>query len=1087
MLKGSCHIGAFTQNRMQSGDFRLASFYCNAPVEHLSIVKTLGAMLNAPNAAGGGGMLKKHMCRRNTARATIANVLFALLATFAGSLHAQQGSPGTDTTATLAQALPLAHAIFVQNLPDHSPAILAQVGLAVLDSGGSAETAIATVKEAQAQLATYRATMSALGAVGMTGSIQDAYQQFQAVLQAPSLQNTKAALVLQRARLTWDLGVTQGVPEALDSMPGQEKSALEAMRSQQRESVRELQRRYRLGNNSIRTLFDTALLSEFRGVRPNDSMAALLQTDPDFAKLPFIHGLVQSANQGTTSLNELREVFRKQISATNVNVKQAISDIGKSLTPSLEDLVLSQIEDASGLQAKRLVVEARRLQNGMDLGNADAGIFLVSTMAGIVDPKFGNDLMKVGVATVEVARIVKGLRDSQDLDGAAGAQLGMAAASGGTTMALLTVAQLAFEDSNNSQSSDALIQEQLLAIQQQIDALGARMDQRFDQVDATLKLIYTEMKNGFTLVNKQLSGIAATQAELSLSLMAQDKKLDSVSAGIQEALEQLRDVNSNLLLAPCQRWKETTVNIAMAPTDFVQCMARLAASAELSANTDSNFAPSSASFSSPQLGENLTSNPYRNIQFLARLAANEGYPLISPLLEPYLGDPSRWAASALVYERLARDWPTNFYGIQLQQAKLISRYGNSTRDFIRNLRSTDGVKFIKTLSEQYESLSEEYAKALRSVRHGIEDQNGPWWTHKDGDRPLPYCNTNAAVFHDLKISLAGISSNLPYQNSPILAGMASSFLPAFTDVLQQLGAGRLEHCISMFPRKKEEGKPKAISLRLIGWFVVPARYDPAKYAALQAKYGSNIPNDELQNAEVEPTQNYLLHDLDLVVEGDYSLPSQFCGIVCSPPIEPAMAAIIADAWKKTGRNMFDSGGMPWASDAQHVRAIADRQKLLTWALENVLELRTRFAKDAYAAAATLPTGCGDAEGQPRCLAKAIGVRSSAIRAFMRLGYGDAIDRNDVLRALLFRPEGLLSEAQIQTWAVSLTPPIMVAATLERRAKAIRTLLADETKISQLTSPTAHDSVERAVSRFDTFIAEVVDQCTTGHHHPLACQ
>jgi len=968
------------------------------------------------------------------------------------------------TAESLEQTLPMAHAVFAQQQPGRHPALLTQLALAMLDSGSSAQDAIAAVNEARQRLEQHRQTLERLGVAGGQSSVQQAYQDLNVVLKEPAVQVSKAAQVLRRQRLLWDAGIGQGVPEALETTPGQVRSALDELRAQQREAFGRLQARYRDGDAKVRDLFQDSLVIDFRGVRPDATAAALLQADKEFAKQPFVQAVVKVVAEGG-SLDMLRSTFKQQQSAFNDSIAADVAALSTTLPSSLEDLVLTQVENAAGVDAKRLVANARMLQDGLSLGNADAGVYLASKLLGLADPKLGRDIQTLGGAAVEVAKIVKALQSGQTLDGAIGAQMGLAAVSGGTASVWLSVAQLAFSSpAQQGGSSDALVLEQLRAIQGLIEALGARMDKRFDRVDAALKLIYVEMKEGFDLIDQQLSGIANTQLQLSLALMAHERRVDSFVAGLHEGLERLRDVGSNLLLAPCQRWKETSVTIAMGGGDYVACMSRLATQAEQSAITLQPTQLDAAQLDAAELGGHLAKPPLRNLPFLARLAHNEGYSLVPELIEPFLGEPTRWAAAAFVYERLARDWPEYYYGTPVQQARVMRRYGGAAHEMAQTLRTPEGGQWVRTLAAQYSSLSEQIAAALDGARQKVQNQNDPWWIRPPGERAaLSHCAPFSSAFSQL--GDAGgffVRSGPSGTYSTIRVGNIGAFLPAFADELHHLKVGSLEHCIAIEPLAQRLGPGPAV-LRSIAWFVVPPI------------------------AGVSGHQYHLIHDLRLHVGFNYTLPSQFCGIVCQPPHEPLIEQIIMDAWAKGGRSAFESGAMPWTSQAKKDKAEADRARLLAWALEAVPQIRERSAKLAYSAAMGVPMGCGQADGQPKCAARAVGERRDALKSYLEVGYPDALARNDVLRALLLQPDALVDEAKLQRWETTQTPPAQVAKTLRSRAKALTSLLSSELEISREYSAAAPGPLERAVSAFDAFIAEVLAKCASGEHNPNACQ
>lgn len=963
----------------------------------------------------------------------------------------------------------VAHALHKQRTDAPDLALLTDVALSIIDSGGSVDAAKQTIDKVTGALLSRRIALKALGVIGFDDTLTDAREKYELILALPGALSEGAGQILRRKRLAWDNSLSEGLVSSPNSMYLTTKSSLETLREQQISSISEIQRRYRAGQSQVREIFDARLVTTF-AIKPDSVASALLKED--FAKQPFVASLIAKMQTGE-GLSDLKETYAAQMTSFQQATRQQIDKLQQTISSSAEDLVLQKLGDKAGLDAKRIVADAQRLKDGVELGNADAGVYIASALVGAFDKKLGRDIHRVGMASIEVAKIVKGIRDSQAVEGASGAQIGMAAATGGYSAIFMLVAQMAIS-SDAGPSADELILGQLQALQEQIAALGQRMDARFDRVDAALELIYNEMKTGYGLIDRQLKGISDEQDQIAMSIQAQDMKLGAMTAEILEALNRLRDANASILLAPCQRWNETSVTIALPADTFVECLARLASDAE---NVDPE--PANAHLDAKSLVDSLSAkkSPTENLRFLARLAANEGYGLIPGLSEQLLGSPSHWAATTKVYEKLATGWPDLFYGTPLAQARRMARSGNTMYSAVRALRSVIGQNWIRTLGDKYRDAATAHATNLRNFRVRLDNPNEKFWMASTGDVAIPYCKDSplrvGESFVYMPLSVFG-------QQSTLRMNRVSAYFPALIDELERAGVGEAHHCIGA-----EYPEGGSMTLRFLGWFVIPPLYDQAKLAAIKAKYGANA-SWMFEDAEIEPKRIMLIHDAKLNVQGNYSLPTQFCGIVCQPPWDPVIAANITDAWNKSARGSFEGNLVLWASPHRKQLAEKGLKELAAYALTRVASIRSRYVNDAHALSQKAPEGCALPSG-PVCAPKVIEGLGLAVRNYFQLGYSDALNRNDVLRELLLGQNGLISEGQLNQWALQAADPIQVAETVEKRSAAVRQLVLDEIEISVKRSAYPHGELQRAALRMDEFVADILRKCAANQHHPAACK
>lgn len=999
--------------------------------------------------------------------------LVLVTTSFLASASAQQVTPKAHELVD--EKVHVAHALFTQRTSSPDLALLNQITLAVLDAGGTSQSAVAAIQEASLALEARRKALLALGAFGAPDTLAEAREALEVTLEVPSLRGSKAATALRRARLDWDASVSEGLIGGRLGV-----AALQRLQEKQTAAIAEVHKRYRASDVPVQEVFDQVLLPSL-GVKPSASLQQLLIASRQFGEQPFVAAFVANAQKAT--LPDLRQVFEQEMKRVHGTTLDEIANLRKGTPQAVEDLVLDQLKDRTGLDAKRLESEARRLKNGLNLGNADAGVYLASSLIGAFDEKLGRDIHRVGQMAIQVSKIVQGLGDSQAVDGAAGAQMGLAVATGGSTAVLMLAAQMAMS-SQAGPSTDELVLRQLQAIQEQIAALGARMDERFDRVDAALELIYNDMHLAFSLVDRELRSIQSTQVQLVETMLAQDRKLNMLAADMMDALDRLRDANADLLLAPCQRWKETTVTIDMTGADFVHCLSRLVVEAEKVLLSTSPDDATAARFQSSSLAAKLSTPPHRNLQFLAHLSSNEGLDLVPTALQKMLVDPGRWMAAAAVYEQLARDWPAHYFGTPLQQARGIAEHGTTMYLAARTLRSDEGVSWLLSIAKRYKALASEYSSILRANRTAIDDGNSAWWTPSVGDVTIPFCDH--ATDRDLgALGVRFRSWDWHGTSSSVRAARVPSLFPAFIDELERSGLGKTHRCVSGQPKSLT---PTGLFLMLVSWFEVPAIYDQSKLTELKAKHGTDWYS--LSDAEIEPLRRYLIHDVQTFIPGSYPLPKQLCGIVCDPPLGPVVAAYIPAAWAADGKNAVERGDISWNEDShggdQKIRADQDRVSLIALSLTKVPTLQERHVSTGHAAGLAAPMPCGPV-GDRACMSTLIGGAALALRQFLELGFADALERSDALRALVLGRDGLVTTEMLQNWAALGVDPLQVASVLEKRATAVVALLETEMKISVERTRHVHGPLQRSVLRLQQFLEDVAEACAMQKHHPDACR
>ncbi|WP_144122710.1 hypothetical protein [Catellatospora sichuanensis] len=260
-------------------------------------------------------------------------------------------------------------------------------------------------------------------------------------------------------------------------------------------------------------------------------IGAYLNTDAILANQGDMNGYLneirRQALEALDKINEQNEQIRAELEAMSLQYP-----VGLGKKPAAADYTA----------AKRAAADR---QAGIDaLGSA---VYILSTLAGFVDPKLGKDLGIVGTAAVNAATAI-----NQYLPTIAGLGLSDALLSlttltltGNLLGAAISLAPLFGLGQPDPQQ---LILDQLAAIRDDIAQLSTQMNDRFDRVEQGLTQLYADMLVEFDRLLQETAEVRQSITDIQRQLILLENRIDALSAYLTEAFrEDLLDAPRSMI------------------------------------------------------------------------------------------------------------------------------------------------------------------------------------------------------------------------------------------------------------------------------------------------------------------------------------------------------------------------------------------------------------------------------------------------------------------------------------------------------------------------------------------------------------
>lgn len=618
--------------------------------------------------------------------------------------------PGVVARADGRDAEPVAQGFMDQR--DFNRAVYVANGLfQARTEGASASIALAVVQAAtQMGDALTTAEGKATAALKVVAAERDRWRKLGFDLGLDPVEEQRR--LLEAVRKAGVLGTAQLASEVVRLLPSPEprsavaggldaKLRLETFQAAQAQLLGNAFEKYGGADSAYRGLYDRVVLPLLQA-RPNAAAAAILAANPKFASQPVVRAATQALQaavrpDGTIAFDEaakaaLLATGRLSGVASQDVIKTSLALLGGQgrTRDQMESLLLGEVTRRTGVDARRAVAAARSLENGLSLGNAEAGVFLAETALGFMDPKAARDFGRIARTGIQIAQVFSAFSTGSGLTSSV-VSLGAGAMTGGTLNAVMGIASMAGGVQQDSETKAML--EQIAA---QIETVRQEMHARFDVVDAKLNTIHDTMVREFAVVRAQLGRVEADLSATRAELARVGQQLADAEARILAAIGDLHTALRASNLTECADWLDHTSTVAMGQETYITCMIRLYQWSTRLAALGVDVGTAVQLGSPAELAE-LGKEPTQNLAFWLAAAVQLGVPVIAPgevsvpaegtLVAPNLVAPPTWLATSRAYLRLADAFPNEYAQLQVARLEDIGEAGANTLARLDRLRS----------------------------------------------------------------------------------------------------------------------------------------------------------------------------------------------------------------------------------------------------------------------------------------------------------------------------------------------------------------------------------------------------------------
>ena len=287
---------------------------------------------------------------------------------------------------------------------------------------------------------------------------------------------------------------------------------------------------YYQNDSEYRKAWDLLFLSKY-GIRPSDSVQAVLEKSPNFALHSRISEILQISHDA--------KLLAEKIHAQNGEILEEMADVRRRH---------QEMGDAEA-QRRRAQRDAQIERIDMEGYRAAAG--LAATFVGFKDPKLGRQLHVTSTAVLSALDGVKAYERALAIG--ANPNLARLALTGNIVTGGLAI-MAAFQDSG--ETADLIIIEEIASLRKEVQEIRKEMHVRFDGVHDHLEGIYGSMIEGFKVLEEndkdnadklesvadnidsiilKLDNIAAMQFDTQFILVRQGEMLYSTIAGFHLA------------------------------------------------------------------------------------------------------------------------------------------------------------------------------------------------------------------------------------------------------------------------------------------------------------------------------------------------------------------------------------------------------------------------------------------------------------------------------------------------------------------------------------------------------------------------
>ncbi|MBA2953332.1 hypothetical protein GON03_03330 [Nocardioides sp. MAH-18] len=732
-------------------------------------------------------------------------------------------------------------------------------------------------------------------------------------------------------------------------------------------------------------LFRTAqnLLFAARTAPTSATVDELLEHNPNLLILREVQRLTQSNGQIKAQLSDLTALVTANLDA--VRQQQAQAQATLAHLAGVQKDILAYVKDISLRQQEQAAAAAKAQAEQQVIAAANSGLFILSSLIGLGDPKGAKVVSAVGTAVIQVATSVSKFAELASKMGGLGNALGSVAGAAltgniiGAVFALIPVFTGA-KDANQQ------ILEAIGQLQKQVADLGKVMTERFDHIDHTLNTVYSEMMTAFANLDWKTDQILGGVTDTQNQLVKLHDQLTNLEGGLWSSLSDgFRRPFWNAVDSALGYRRRTHHDLP--PDDYVDASSQYYVWATRHAYDEASSGPAQRDYSPERVAVELASYALDvNANYLALLPTSWGLPALA---SDRLANAHDWMLGARAYLTLALDYPglaQHDHALR-SEARSLMASGLQLQGFERAISGGLPTAYGNaTLNPLFATILQKYDGALALLGQAISDTEKAYaarTAHLDPfggvDQVLPY----ASDLSTLGCALDGDGIPVPQRTLPITAGTALRIAPGPVRIMSYapgaVGRGKLTICRGGLWDDYED---KVVGKREI------------TTAELYATIGSKFNGKPLLSQRVG-LRRYTLCSVDTTD------PDQVC------PDEPDPVALVQANWITS---------VEPALDADTAVSVADQGLLdqLTAGAKAHLEFHQRAELTAVGNSFTTDAATRDAAAQMTGLV-------AALRAYVQTGLPVALASDEMLAGMLNGDTRMLDEdaaKRLSSWYYS---------------------------------------------------------------------
>ncbi|MEV4133877.1 discoidin domain-containing protein [Dactylosporangium sp. NPDC049742] len=265
------------------------------------------------------------------------------------------------------------------------------------------------------------------------------------------------------------------------------------------------------------------------GVVLDASMEQLL-ADPLLATFINVESILERQQDQGAYLQEIR----RQVEATLTTLSAKNDQIVAQLRAASLQYPVGPGPKPTPEAYTQARAQAAERQVGLDA--MGSGLFVLSTLAGFVDPELGKDIATIGKAGLSIATAINNyLPTIAGLSvGQAMSSLSTMALTGNILGAVMTILPMFA----SGPTPDQIILQQMKELRMDIANLRDQMNERFDAIEQALVIVYRDITTQLARLEGRIEDVRIQLDDVQRTLLALDSKVDTLALFTAHSLQQ---------------------------------------------------------------------------------------------------------------------------------------------------------------------------------------------------------------------------------------------------------------------------------------------------------------------------------------------------------------------------------------------------------------------------------------------------------------------------------------------------------------------------------------------------------------------